>query len=406
VGAACKLAPAPSSALETETRMPKVDVVIAGGGAVGSATAYFLNEPPGFTGTVAVVEPDPSYQFAASTRSAASIRRQFSTPLNIEMSAFGMQFLRACGRGLAHVNLKESTYLTLATPTGAEALRHNVEVQRRCGTEVRLLDAAGLARYYPWINPADLAMGADTPHGEGWFDGYGLLQGLRRAALNRGARYIRDRVERVLLDGAQTVTGVELAGGDTLQCRWLVNAAGTHSRALAASAGIDLPVFARKRTVFVFSCAQPPAHCPLIVDPSRLWCRPEGNRFICGVVPPDDPDVAAEDFEVNYQQFEELAWPALAHRVPAFEAVRLDSAWAGHYDYNVFDQNAFLGPCESVPNLLLASGFSGHGLQHAPAIGRALAEFIRFAEYRTIDVTPFSYSRYLRNQPLRERSVI
>jgi FAD-dependent oxidoreductase domain-containing protein 1 len=386
--------------------MPRVDVVIAGGGAVGSATAYFLAKPPGFTATVAVVEPDPTYHLAASTRSAASIRRQFTTPLNIEMSSFGMEFLRACGSGLADVNLKESTYLTLATPAGAATLRHNVEVQRRCGVEVRLLDAAGLAECYPWINRSDLAMGADTPHGEGWFDGHGLLQGLRRAALNHGARYIRDRVECLVMDGGQTVAGVRLAGGDTLQCRWLVNAAGTHSRALAASAGIDLPVYARNRNVFVFSCPQAPANCPLIVDPSSLWCRPEGNRFICGVVPPDDPDVAVDDFEVNYQEFDDLVWPALAHRVPAFEAVRLDSAWAGQYDYNVFDQNAFLGPCESVPNLILASGFSGHGLQHAPAIGRALAEFIHFAEYRTIDVTPFSYSRYLRNQPLREHSVI
>jgi FAD-dependent oxidoreductase domain-containing protein 1 len=386
--------------------MPKVDVVIAGGGAVGSAIAYFLTESSGFTGTVAVIEPDPTYHLAASTRSAASIRRQFSTPTNIEMSVFGMQFLRACDGGFADVSLKESTYLTLATPSGAAALRRNVEVQRRCGVEVRVLDTAGLADCYPWINHRDLAMGTDTPNGEGWFDGHGLLQGLRRAAVNHGARYIRDRVERVLMDGAQTVAGVRLGCGDTLQCRWLVNAAGTQSRALAASAGIDLPVYARKRNVFVFSCAQAIANCPLIVDPSSLWCRPEGNRFICGVVPAVDPGVAADDFEVNYQEFDELAWPALAHRVPAFEAVRLDSAWAGHYDYNVFDQNAFLGPCESVPNLILASGFSGHGLQHAPAVGRAMAEFIHFAEYRTIDATPLSYGRYLRNRPLPEHSVI
>jgi FAD-dependent oxidoreductase domain-containing protein 1 len=389
--------------------MPKVDVVIAGGGAVGSAAAYFLTDPTGFPGTVdtvAVVEPDPTYHLAASTRSAASIRRQFSTPINIEMSAFGMEFLRACGRGLADVNLKESTYLTLATPAGAAALRRNVEVQRHCGVEVRQLDAAGLADCYPWINSSDLAMGADTPHGEGWFDGHGLLQGLRRAALKQGARYIRDRVEHVLMDSAQRVAGVRLGCGDTLRCRWLVNATGTQSRALAASAGIDLPVSARKRCVFVFSCAQPPANCPLIVDPSGLWCRPEGSRFICGVVPADDPEVAVGDFEVNYQEFDELVWPALAHRVPAFEAVRLDSAWAGHYDYNVFDQNAFVGPCESVPNLILASGFSGHGLQHAPAVGRALAEYIRFAQYRTIDAAPLSYTRYLRNQPLREQIVI
>jgi glycine/D-amino acid oxidase-like deaminating enzyme len=386
--------------------MPKVDVVIAGGGAVGSATAYFLTGPMGFTGTVAVVEPEPAYHLAASTRSAASIRLQFSTPINIEMSAFGMEFLRACGRDLVDVSLQESTYLTLATATGAAALRSNVEIQRDCGVEVRLLDPAGLAECYPWVNPCDLSLGADTQRGEGWFDGHGLLQALRGAALKLGTRYIRDRVERVLMNGAHTVAGVRLGCGDTLQCRWFVNSAGTNSRALAASAGIDLPVFARKRNVFVFSCAEPPANCPMIVDPSGLWCRPEGKRFICGVAPPDDPDVALDDFEVNYQEFDDLVWPALAHRVPAFEAVRLDSAWAGHYDYNVFDQNAFLGPCESGSNLILASGFSGHGLQHAPAIGRALAEFICFAEYRTIDVAPLSYTRYLCNQPLREYRVI
>lgn len=191
-----------------------------------------------------------------------------------------------------------------------------------------------------------------------------------------------------------------------MHCRWLVNAAGTHARALAASAGIELPVFARKRNVFVFRCAQAPANCPLIVDPSGLWCRPEGDRFICGIVPTQDPDVALDDFEVDHTQFEELVWPALAHRVPAFEAIRLAGAWVGHYDFNVFDQNAFLGPCETLPNMILACGFSGHGLQHAPAIGRALAEYLIFGAFRTIDVTPFSYTRYLRGRPLREHSVI
>jgi len=385
--------------------MPRVGVVIAGGGAVGSATAYFLSRQPGFTDTVVVVEPDPTYAFAATARSAASIRGQFSTPLNIAMSKFGMEFLSACSGGLADVNLRHSTYLTLATAAGAAELRRNIEVQRSCGVETRLLDAPELTTCYPWINAEDLAAGADTPRGEGWFDGYGLLRGLREAALKHRVRYVRDRVESVVTGGG-TVTGVRLAGGDTLNCRWLVNAAGTHSRLIAASAGIDLPVFARKRNVFVFRCAQTLANCPMIVDPSSLWCRPEGERFICGMAPADDPDVAADDFEVSLEEFAERVWPALAHRVPAFEAIRLSSAWAGHYDFNVFDQNAFLGPCETVPNLLLASGFSGHGLQHSPAIGRALAEYITFGEYRTIDVRAFSYGRYLRKQPIRERLVI
>lgn len=386
--------------------MQKADVVIAGGGAVGCATAYFLLNQPAFSGSIVVIEPDPTYSFAASALSASSIRQQFSTPLNIALSAFGLEFLRDCGRGFADVDLVESTYLYLASAQGEPTLRRNVEVQRRCGVATRLLDPTGLLACYPWINAHDVAAAADTSGAEGWFDGYGLLRGLRHASERGGARFLRDRVASVVMGGANSVAAVRLGGGETLQCRWLVNAAGTHSRAIAAQAQIDLPVYPRKRNVFVFTSSSPPVHCPLVVDPSGLWFRPERNRFLCGVVPANDATVALDDFEVDHHLFEDVAWPALAHRVPAFEAIRMASAWVGHYDYNVFDQNAFLGACETVPNLILASGFSGHGLQHAPAIGRAFSEFIAFGEYRTIDLAPFSYSRYLRGRPLREHNVI
>jgi FAD-dependent oxidoreductase domain-containing protein 1 len=390
--------------------MERVDVLIAGGGAVGSAVAHFLSIEPAFAGTLVVVEPDPTYEFAASARSASSIRQQFSTPLNITLSAFGLEFLRlggpdgGCGR--AELDLVESTYLYLASPAGLSALTNNVAVQRRCGVSIQLYDPLALAARYPWINAADLAAAADTASGEGWFDGYALLQALRRANLRRGVRYVRARVESLVMRGSDVVDGVRLSSGDTLQCQWLVNAAGTYSRCVAAHAGIELPVYARKRCVFVFSSANAIENCPLVVDPSGLWFRPEGDKFICGPVPTVDPNVALDDFEVEQRLFEDIAWPALAHRVPAFEALRVTSAWAGHYDYNIFDQNAFLGPCEAVPNLLLACGFSGHGLQHAPGVGRALAEFITFGKYRTIDITPLSYARYTRGQPLREHNII
>jgi glycine/D-amino acid oxidase-like deaminating enzyme len=217
---------------------------------------------------------------------------------------------------------------------------------------------------------------------------------------------VRDRVAALDMRATDTIAAVRLAGGAAIACRTLVLAAGTGSRALASQAGIDLPVFARKRNVFVFESAAKISHCPLVVDTSGLWFRPEGTRFICGPSPLVDTNVASDDFDVDHEQFDELAWPALAHRVPAFEALRVRGAWAGHYDYNVFDQNAFVGPCEAVPNLLLANGFSGHGLQQAPGIGRALAEYIACGEYRSIDVTPFSYARYTRGEPLREHNVI
>jgi FAD-dependent oxidoreductase domain-containing protein 1 len=304
------------------------------------------------------------------------------------------------------VGLVESTYLYLASAAGEEVLRRNVEVQRRCGVDTRLHSATALFERHPWLNVSDIAAASDTASGEGWFDGYALLRALRVEGERHGVRYVRDRVAAVLMDGPNSVAGVRLAGGDMLACRWLVNAAGTHSRTLAADAGVDLPVFPRKRSVFVFDCADPPASCPMVIDTTGLWFRPERDRFICGTVPRNDITVAPDDFDVDHGQFDDLVWPALAHRVPAFEGVRVASAWAGHYDYNTFDQNAFLGACEAVPNLILASGFSGHGLQHSPAIGRALAEYIAFGAYRSIDVTPFSYARYLRGQPLREHNII
>jgi FAD-dependent oxidoreductase domain-containing protein 1 len=379
-----------------------VDVVIAGGGAVGSAIAYFLAREPAFAGTIVIVEPDPGYEFAASARSASSIRRQFSTPLNIALSEFGWHFLRT----MPEVGLVESSYLLLATPAGLAGLRQNVALQHRCGVATQLHEPPELARRYPWIHAGDLAAGADTAGGEGWFDGYALLQSLRRANERGGVRYVRDRVAALDMRGTDTIGAVRLAGGDEIACRTLVLAAGTGSRALASQAGIDLPVFTRKRNVFVFESAAKISHCPLVVDTSGLWFRPEGTRFICGPSPLVDADVASDDFDVDHEQFDELAWPALAHRVPAFEALRVTGAWVGHYDYNVFDQNAFVGPCEAVPNLLLANGFSGHGLQQAPGIGRALAEHIACGEYRSIDVTPFSYARYTRGEPLREHNVI
>ncbi|MGD0491955.1 MAG: FAD-binding oxidoreductase [Steroidobacteraceae bacterium] len=387
------------------------DVVIAGGGVVGSACAYHLKCELNFPGSVLVIEPDPSYRDAASTRSASSIRLQFSTPINIALSAYGFEFLRAAperlpAAGGAALGLVESTYLYLATPPGRASLEERAAIQRAHAVPVTLHDRTSLAARYPWLNTSDLAGGCDTARGEGWFDGYALLSTLRAAAQAGGALYVRDRATGFDRSADGLITAVRLEERGTIGCHFAVNAAGTRSAELAASVGVDLPVRPRKRNVFVFTCDTPLPRCPLVIDPSGLWFRSERDRFLCG--PPTDPDVDVEpgDFEVDYALFEHAAWPALAHRVPAFEAIRMTSAWAGHYDFNTFDQNAFVGPVPGIPNLLLASGFSGHGLQQAPGIGRGLAEHIRFGAYTGLDLTPLSYARYLANEPLRELNVI
>jgi FAD-dependent oxidoreductase domain-containing protein 1 len=390
----------------------RFDVVIVGGGAVGSACAYFLTQTPQFQGSILVAEPDPSYREAASTRSASSIRLQFSTPINITLSMFGMEFLREAPRRLARpgqtsdVGLVESTYLYLATPQGRSTLEQRAAIQRSWSAPAMLHDQTALHARYPWLNTEDLAAGCDTSSGEGWFDGHWLLSALRSANERAGVRYVRDRATQLVRAADGTLDSVRLEAAGEVSCRFAVNAAGTRARDLAATAGIELPVYARKRHVFVFTCPELIPRCPLVIDPSGLWFRPEGNRFLCGPVAEPDPDTAPDDFEVDYGLFETNAWPVLAHRVPAFESVRMSSAWAGHYDYNAFDQNAFVGPVPGTPNLLLANGFSGHGLQQAPGVGRALAEYICFGGYRSIDLTPLSYARYAAGAPLRELNVI
>jgi len=388
-----------------------VDVLIAGGGAMGSACAYFLRSLD-FRGSILIVEPDPSYREAASTRSASSIRQQFSTPVNVALSSFGLAFLQEAAQRLGRdgesgdVGLVESSYLYLATPQGRAELERQVAFQQGLGVAVSLHHRAALTNRYPWLNTQDLAAGADTSRGEGWFDGHALLSGLRRANERSGVCYLRDRVAGFELSSDRTLAGAKLETHGRIECRIAVNAAGTRARQLAAGIGVQLPVYARKRCVFVFRCRREIPRCPLVIDPCGLWFRPEGDKFLCGPPADPDPDVAEDDFEVQHELFESRVWPALAHRVPAFEEIRMTSAWAGHYDYNVFDQNAFIGPVPGIRNFLLASGFSGHGLQHSPGIGRGLAEYICFGRYATIDLSPLSYERYLAGAPLREGNVI
>jgi glycine/D-amino acid oxidase-like deaminating enzyme len=169
-------------------------------------------------------------------------------------------------------------------------------------------------------------------------------------------------------------------------------------------AGVDLPVFARRRTVYVIACRTPMASFPLLIDPSGFWVRPEGSGFIAGLAPGEDPDDAP--LEPQYEAFESILWPALAARVPAFEAARLERAWAGYYEMNVFDHNGILGLHPEVANLGFINGFSGHGMQQGPIVGRGMAELILHGRFATVDLAPLGYERLVDGRPLRELNVI
>jgi FAD-dependent oxidoreductase domain-containing protein 1 len=382
-------------------------ILIIGGGVIGSATAYFLAARHGLRATV--LERDPSYRRASSALSASSIRQQFSTEINIRLSQASLAFYRRIGDELAvdgnrpDIGLVERGYLFLATAAGVEALRANQAVQAACGVQASLLDAAALRRRLPWLATDDLAAGSLGEAGEGWFDGYSVLQAFRRKAIALGARF--ELADVVRIEAAGDAKRLHCADGRRFDGEALAIAAGAWSAPLAAQLGFVLPVAARKRDVFVFASPAQLPGCPLVIDPSGVWFRPEGRGFICGA-PPRGKDIDDAPLEaIDHGLFDETIWPTLARRVPAFEALRATGAWAGYYEYNTFDQNGIVGRLPGEGNFI-ACGFSGHGIQQAPAAAQALAELIAHGRYESLDLAPLAPQRIAEGRPLRERNVI
>ena len=288
-------------------------------------------------------------------------------------------------------------------------LRDNHAVQRGMGADVALLTPNALRERFPWLSTDGVSLGSLGLSAEGWFDGYCLLQALRRKALSQGVRYVKAEavgVDTQTSGGVQHIRALRLADGQRLECCAVVNAAGAWARPVAQWLGIDLPVFGKRRTVFHFTCPEALPGCPLLIDPSGIWLRPEGTGFIAGYAPPEDEDPDDAPLDPDHAAFEDHVWPTLAERIPAFEALRLLSSWAGYYEMNAFDHNAILGLHPACDNLYFANGFSGHGLQQCPAIGRGLAELILTGRWQTLDLEPLAFQRLLDHRPLLERNVI
>lgn len=388
------------------------DIVIVGGGVIGSAIACFTLEDPAFRGTVTVVERDPGYARASSALSASSIRQQFSTEVNIRIGQFGIEFLRRVGEHLAvdgdrpQIGLVEPGYLYLASPAGEAILARNHALQREHGVDVTLLEPAALRQTFPWLSTDGVALGSLGLSGEGWFDGYSLMQAFRRKARSRGAIYVHAEACAFDAESARIVA-LRLADGTRVRGDAFVNAAGPWAAGVASWLGIDLPVRARRRCVFTFGCPSTLERCPLVIDTSGVWFRPEGhNQFIGGVSPDPANDPDDLPLDVDHALFDEVLWPALAARVPAFEALRPLRAWAGYYEMNTFDHNAIVGAHPQWSNLYFANGFSGHGLQQAPAVGRGVAELLVHDRYRTLDLSALAFERIAQRKPMVELNVI
>ncbi|MGL4311961.1 MAG: NAD(P)/FAD-dependent oxidoreductase [Paracoccaceae bacterium] len=396
-------------------RRPFYDVVIVGGAAVGSSVAYWLGQEAGRQLAVLVVERDSTYEFSSTALSASGIRQQYSNPINVKISQFGVDIIRGFvermaayfpGEPAPDLGFKEYGYLYCCSADGVDAARERVEMQRSHGAHTVFLDPEELKARFPWLNVDDLGGGSWGTEAEGWFDSMGLLTGFRRGAKAAGAEYIDNCVTGLTVAGGK-VTQVTLATGEQVGCGVLVNAAGPRAQQVCAMAGLTLPVSPFKRYSFVFSSAKPiPGRMPIVIDLSGTFVRPEGPLFLAGNTPGDDGPADYDDFGPRHQEFEEAIWPALWHRIPAFDALRVQSCWTGHYEMNTLDHNGIIGFHPEVTNFMFANGFSGHGLQQSPATGRAVMELIVHGVFRTLDLTPFAYERVVTNRPFLEDAVI
>ncbi|TKS83203.1 FAD-dependent oxidoreductase domain-containing protein 1 [Collichthys lucidus] len=436
------------SALEINPNLPpeRADIVIVGGGVMGWSIAYWLKQKERVRGEVkvVVVEKDTTYSQASTVLSAGGIRQQFSLPENIHLSMASADFMRNINEHLSVLNedpvdlqFNQSGYLFLASEDVAHIMETNYSTQRDAGAKVALLSPTQLKEKFPWINTNGVALASYGLENEGWFDPWTLLNAFRRKAISMGVIQccgevtdFKHTTNMVMTTdgehlGLRRIHSVKVQMSNSLEyqpveCAIVVNAAGAFSGKLAEMlgiglgpkdtiAGIPVPVEPRKRYIYVFHCPDGPGlDTPFLIDYSGIYFRREGlgGNYIAGTSPEEAEEPDTSNLEVDHQFFEDKIWPYLANRVPAFEKLKVTSAWAGFYDYNTFDQNGIIGIHPMVNNMYFATGFSGHGLQQSPAVGRAVAELILDGGFKTLDLNGLSFRRIMAEEPMLERNIV
>ena len=391
------------------------DVVIVGGAMLGSSIAWFLSNNKDFTGKILVVERDPTYEFAATSLTHSSIRMQFSEPINVKVSQFGADFVKnfktymGGGPELPRPIIQSFGYMYLAdTQQFADQLKVDQKMQSACGAGTKHMTRDEIAAAYPFYQLDDIIAGNHNLIDEGYFDGGTLFDWWKRQAKQNGVEYLHNEVVGMTKNASGTrIESITFKTGEVVSCGTVVNASGTRAILTARMAGIEIPVEPRKRMSFVFDAEKPlDRDLPLTIDPSGVHMRTEGKYYLTGGPPDDDHAVDYNDFDMDHGIWENKIWPAVANRIPQFEAIKVINSWAGHYDYNVLDQNAILGPHSIITNFMFCNGFSGHGFQQSPAMGRGMAELITYGQFRTLDLSPFSFTRIERGEPFLEKAVI
>ena len=392
------------------------DVVIVGGAIMGSSTAWFLTDNPDFNGSVLVIEKDPSYEFSSTAHTNSCIRQQFSNELNVRISQFAADFIKNIrehmggDKRIPDLSIQNYGYLYLAdNERFAAALQENQGVQLAAGAETEILSPSEIRARYPFYNVDDVVVGSINRKDEGYWDGGTVFDWWRRSAHERGVEYIDNEVVAINKNPiGNRIDSVTLKSGQIISCGQIVNASGPRAARTSKMAGIELPVEPRKRFTWIFSAERPlEQDLPLTIDPSGVHMRQDGPKtYLAGCPPELDPAVEFDDFAMDHNRWMDHVWPIIATRIPQFEAIRVVNEWAGHYAFNTFDQNAIIGPHNAVTNFVFQNGFSGHGLQQSPAMGRGTAEWLTYGEFRSLDLSPFRFDRIVNNAPLIEKAVI
>ncbi|MFE8697863.1 NAD(P)/FAD-dependent oxidoreductase [Cytobacillus sp. FJAT-53684] len=384
----------------------KADIIIIGGGVIGSSIAYnLLND--GFTGKVVVFEKDGIYEFASTPRSAGGFRQLYTTAVNIQLSKYSLQIYKNFSKTMAideeevEIDFKQRGYLFLAVDEMMPRFEKHMKLQNENGVNSQLLQKSDLLNIIPELNVEDIAGGLYCSE-SGYLDPYSVMQGYIRYAKKLGAEYVYDEVSSLLTDQDQ-IKGVKLADGREYHAPIVVNCAGAWASFLSENANLPLPVVPLPRQIFQFDIEKPlQKYLPLTMDPTGVYFRHEGEKFIAGYAEEIKPKI---DFKWRRSDFIDNIWPILANRIENFEKAKIERGWSGLYDFNTKDHNAILGEYPKMKGYFVAFGFSGHGMQQAPAVGKCLSELIRTGRYESLDLTALRVERFEENDLIIEDAI-
>ncbi|XP_077987092.1 FAD-dependent oxidoreductase domain-containing protein 1-like [Glandiceps talaboti] len=421
----------------------EVDIVVVGGGIIGSSIAYFLKKKLTTGMRVLVVEKDPTYSKASSKLSIGGIHQQFSLPENIQMSMYGAEFLRTIKENLMvheteppDVLFNSQGHLFLATQEGAQNLINNCMIQAEHGVQTELMSPTQLKDKFPWLNTEGIEVGSYGIEREGWFDSVRLLHAFQQKAISLGVNYVHGEVSGFLLRHRQVprddsydfdvdyrIRAIKVSMPNSpeviqVPCAIVVNATGPHAADLArllmigvgeGELAMPVPIEPRKRFAYVINSPNGPGlDCPMLVDPTGMRIRRDGlgGNYICTMDPAEEDEPSTGKLNVDHDWFESKIQPTLLHRIPALKNFKMKTSWAGYIDYNTIDQSPIMSRHPVIPNFFLATGFGIHGVQQAPAVGRAMMELLTDGAFVSIDLTKFDFLRFLNNDKISERKVI